>query len=453
MIRPSLSHPLRAAHSVIFALLALAAGAGCGPADGGVAGGGDCGSCPVGQQCVAGQCQAPKPPPPTSCDACGLGQVCSDQVCVACTPDTATPLDDINYDKDVELPAGCYVAHNLVRIENGATMTMDPGVTVFFATGTRLEVDAESGLHAAGTDANPILLTGTQQVRGHWDGVQFQSDLPANLLDHVVVEYAGSDDRATGEGSATVMLADSAAASITHSTLRESNGYGLFLFKDAELPAFDGNTLTRNALGPASAGADGVDQLTPGSSYTGNDDDEVTITSVSYQGNTVSHDETWPSLGVPYLLAFSRTFVDSRLTLAAGVTARFQQNGSLEISSSGALTAIGTSAAPIQLLGTQDVPGWWAGVTVNSSSSPDNQFDYVTIADAGNGSYNSYDYQADLALGYTGGAPVRFSAKHSTFRTSAGWGIAVGSSHALNADIDTSNQFTDDALGSIEYAN
>ncbi len=354
----------------------------------------------------------------------------------SCDPATAAPLS-INYDKDTELPAGCYLAKNIVRVELGATLTLDPGVTIFFAERTRLEIDAESALHAAATNERPILLTGTKRVRGHWDGVQFRSDSPKNDLEHVVVEYGG-----TSSGAA-ISLAAGARATVSQSTLRESAGNGLHLDDGARLPSFGGNTITANSE-TASVCVDCVDQLTTGNAYAGNDVDAIALGGAL----SVAHDTTWPNLVIPYL-APGRTFIDSHLTLSPGVAIRFPQDSAFEVSRTGALTAKGTAIAPIVLVGTKDVAGWWGGVVVGSSSSPDNLFEWVTVADAGNGSH-SY-YKADVSLEFMGGAPVRFSARNCTFRTSSGWGVAVGSTRALNADIESANTFTDVALGHIEW--
>ncbi|MHA2248254.1 MAG: hypothetical protein ACXADY_25110, partial [Candidatus Hodarchaeales archaeon] len=67
-----------------------------------------------------------------------------------------------------------YVAENLL-VEVGATLTIEPGVEVRFATGKALVVDG--GLIAEGVPAAPIVFTSnlSSPYKGCWGGIQFRS--------------------------------------------------------------------------------------------------------------------------------------------------------------------------------------------------------------------------------------------------------------------------------------
>ena len=263
------------------------------------------------------------------------------------------PLDDI--DEDTTLMAGCYLADSNVDVGGDARLTIDPGVTIYFEQDTRLLVGSGAELVAAGTVNQPIVLTGTESTRGYWRGLKFSSSNSFNnQLDYVTIEYGGSEyegNLVVGEG-----LGYPSRCSITNCTFRESGQYGLSIDGDAVIEEFAGNIMTANALGAARVHSNGAGYLDDTSSYSGNDVDVVVLS-----GSPVDQDQTWPAIDADYLVSSNLT-VDADLTIAAGARLLFQQDTGMIVN--GALSAIGTEAAPIlftapgshaRLLG-------WAGV-------------------------------------------------------------------------------------------
>ena len=82
------------------------------------------------------------------------------------------------------------------------------------------------------------------------------------------------------------------SASIRNTTLRKNDGFGLYLARQAHLSAFDQNTLTENAAGPAQVGAYVVAELNEGNTYSGNDIDLIEVVG----GSSLTHSQTWPAL-------------------------------------------------------------------------------------------------------------------------------------------------------------
>lgn len=74
--------------------------------------------------------------------------------------------------------------------------------------------------------------------------------------------------------------------------------------------------------------------------------------------------------------------VTAKLTIEPGTVIAFAENAGIGVYDNGALTAIGTSAEPIILKGKSSVQGYWRGIHMETNTL-DNQFDYVTISDAG----------------------------------------------------------------------
>ena len=76
-----------------------------------------------------------------------------------------------------------------VFINNGAALTIDPGVTVEFEDGARMEID-NGQLIAIGTPTQLITFTSLNPspTRGIWEGIQFNAT-PVSTIAHAVVEY------------------------------------------------------------------------------------------------------------------------------------------------------------------------------------------------------------------------------------------------------------------------
>jgi len=86
-----------------------------------------------------------------------------------------------------------------IIVDNGATLTIEAGVTVRFKTGVRLIVKNGS-LRALGVVASPILLTSWRNTSGglpasnDWGGVQFLDNTndAATLLEYVTISFGAA---------------------------------------------------------------------------------------------------------------------------------------------------------------------------------------------------------------------------------------------------------------------
>lgn len=127
-----------------------------------------------------------------------------------------------------------YTATNSIQVMNGATLTIEPGVTVKFAAGKALSVSGE--LIARGTANNPIRFTGATATPGYWGFIKFEADSTdatyddndvytgGSILQHAVVEYAGSADNNPG-----AIVANQSSPYIDHVTVRYSARNGIYL--------------------------------------------------------------------------------------------------------------------------------------------------------------------------------------------------------------------------------
>ncbi len=313
-------------------------------------------------------------------------------------------------DTDTTLSGACYIVESDLYVSDGATLTINPGVTLRFQQGHDMTVSSSGRLSAVGTAAQPIVFTGEEAIRGYWGGLLiYQSNSTVNQLDYVTIEYGGGyhDANLKLDGSAS----SPARLNITNCTLRESETYGFNFDGDSVIGAFSGNTITGNTLGAGIAMADVVGYLDDTSTYTGNDEDVVAI-----WGSTVYLDQTWAGIDADYLIT-GDIGVSGALTIAPGARLVFQAGEAMSVNASGTLVAVGTTDEPIVLTGDEQTRGYWGGLLFYQSNTTDNQLDYVTIEFGG-----GY-YDANLKLDGSASSPVRLNVTNCTLRESETYGF------------------------------
>jgi len=125
------------------------------------------------------------------------------------TPDDEITFDDGiikgNIDRNAHVKAGqSYVLKGEVYVKSGATLTIDPGVTIVAETGDKvpvafLAIERGAKLHAAGTADKPIIFTSQEKVAGKWGGLvicgKATNGKGANAQAEVAgLNYGGNDD-------------------------------------------------------------------------------------------------------------------------------------------------------------------------------------------------------------------------------------------------------------------
>ncbi|MDP1917991.1 MAG: hypothetical protein Q8L14_17235 [Myxococcales bacterium] len=333
---------------------------------------------------------------------------------------------------------GCWLVLKTPTIAAGVTLTLAPGAKLVFSSETALLIEAAQSLQAIGTQDEPIILTGALPVRGHWRGLKLTGTTVPSQLDYVIVEYGG-DTKADNDAAAVKLFADSRGvrASISHTTMRESEGYGLYLAGSAVVPTFTGNIMTKNTLGPANVDAEVAGRLDSTSTFTGNDKDEVVVRSYRLEASA-----TWDDLGVPYHLKADLGSIGSAtLTLKAGVRIIMPPEAALTISGTASLIAEGTADKPVVFTGETQTRGAWEGIAIDTNNTS-NLLRYTIVEYAGNTSSNA---NAAGVLATADSSGVQLKLDHLTVRQSQGWGLRLGGSAIV--PVFTGNVFTQNALG------
>ncbi|MEF8776226.1 MAG: right-handed parallel beta-helix repeat-containing protein [Haloarculaceae archaeon] len=286
-----------------------------------------------------------------------------------------------------------------IKVQNGATLTIEPGVEVVGKPGAKLTIEGDGTLKANGEDENPIWFYGDSMASGHWETIEVESENP-NELSNVVVRDAGGGDWAG------VWIRGDARCSVTDSWFANNETWGL-VAEDGAVLDFARNVFTGNGTAPVSTATTVVGALDSVSRYAGdNGNDHIEV-----GGTDVESEGTWPATDAPfYFEDNSRLFAP--ITVDPGAHFIFAEGAKLTVKEEGGLTANGESDQEIVFEGNAESPGYWETIEVESNN-PDNVLDNVVVRDAGGGDWAGVWIRGD----------ARCSVTNSTFENSATWGL------------------------------
>lgn len=339
-----------------------------------------------------------------------------------------------------------YVVAANKEIEVRAALTIQPGTKVCFEANSGLKVMETGSLSAKGTAADRITFTGTAATTGHWKGLAFRSNNPANELDFADVQFAGNNDTFCCdyfEGpdiSAAVLVGSNATATatlkLTNSRITSSGNFGLYVFQSDRLESFAANTFSANTKAPVALPITQMGKLDSASNYSGAGLVPNTVNAVQVnQSNgsaTSGVNQTIRKLDVPYAMMLgdpnSEQEYQGALTLEPEVRLEFEANTGLKIMETGSLRAVGTAAKPIVFTGRVASKGYWKGVAFRSNN-PNNRLEYTEVSYAGNNDSFCCDYfegpsiSAAVLVGANGVTNATLALVNSTVRDSDNYGV------------------------------
>lgn len=267
---------------------------------------------------------------------------------------------------DYTITKGCtLIVKETVRVDEGATLTIEQGVKLSWETDTYLWVDFGK-LIVAGTEKEPVLFTSNNNspAAGDWVGVGFAEKVGAGTsLDHLIVEYAGSK-ASSGDGAVHLdgMRAPGRVA-ITHSTFRKSAQFGLTSLENGNFAKFEGNSFAENKLGSMRVQASTLGSVGAGNKF---------VDPIHVVESHVTETQSWPPFDVPLVvegrIQIAGDSTAPTLTIAPGTTVKMAQDVYLETGDQGggALVAKNvtfTSASPTP------ADGDWVGIFIHSKSN------------------------------------------------------------------------------------
>lgn len=326
---------------------------------------------------------------------------------ISCTVE----FNDTAIREAVVLNEPCYIVNRTINVRQGASITVEAGTVLKFASGAGIDVNNGAFLMANGTANAPVVFSAIDRVAGSWTGIVYNgSNSSSNVLSHTVIEYAGADD-----SEANLRLFDGVTPSrivIDNVLLRHSASSGFNISGDTFIEPTQGLISTQNAIsGTITANLAGA--ISADSRLTGNTIDGLAIMS------SVNEASEWKVTDVPYLL--DRLLVAAPLSVPAGAELRFSSGALLDVSFQGSLSAIGTSSAPILFTAVDNTPGFWQGLEFDQSNSSNNRLEHVIVEYAGGPDARD----AGVVTRGSVNVPSRIAMNNVTFRFNAGSGFVI----------------------------
>lgn len=309
-----------------------------------------------------------------------------------------------------------------INLDN-AILTIQPDVRVEFEEDAGLFVrGGASNLLANGTALDPILMTGTVEVAGHWRGLGFAPNTNTHELEYVEIAYGGQPGVTYNniDEAAQVALDRDVNVEITNSTIRDSATFGLYTDFDAGLPGFEANTFSGNADASAYLPSTLITAMDSGSTF---DDGDAATPSVVriYETSDFTEATTIAPLDVAYRIDDNDILrASNEFTISAGTVIEFGEASGLYITGGGTLAINGEPGNIVQLTGTEQTAGYWKGIGFDSSPVR-NVIRYTVVEYGGNAApHSGLDQSANIAI-----EENVLELQNSTIRNSGSYGLYV----------------------------
>ncbi|GAA0193916.1 hypothetical protein GCM10009122_57010 [Fulvivirga kasyanovii] len=348
-----------------------------------------------------------------------------------------------------------YIVDGFLQVN--ADLIIDPGVCIVFTANSGLFINTDGSIQAIGTSNEPIKFTGEMKEEGFWRGLQIRANDVRNELNHVILEYAGSDYLATYgtnvklNGGVAIEGASGSYGSLKlhNSTIQKCMGIGFIVEQHASLREFSNNILADNTEAAVRIDADNTGSIDSETSFTGNGFNGVEINASGSPTHDLTAEDTWQPLsdGAAYRIAQS---FDARatLTIMPGTIIEFEANQTIAFKqdfsgpNDGIIIAKGTASEPITFTGATKTAGYWQGLIVQSNSVL-NELDHCIVEYGGSDEIDGG--MANIILSKDGAfEDPDLSVSNTTLRHSAGCAIYVD---PFGGNITTSDITVSDNAG------
>lgn len=272
-------------------------------------------------------------------------------------------------DSDMTL-TGTNVIESGVAIN--AQLTIEECATVQIAADAVIDVADGGAIVVNGTEDCPVTFTSSKSGPGAGDWERFDiwdSSSNNNSFTHTIFEYGGGGDSQWG----MVWVENGANVAMSNVTFRDSAGRAAHFESGANIEDFSNVTFENLEREAIIVGPNEVGSLSP-----------VTVTGdvppIEVRGGTVSDDQTWTDLGLPYMVS-GGVEIEGALQVEAGTVVQLGPDVLVDVFEGGTIQANGTSEAPVVFTSSKASPaaGDWARFDIWASSGNANEFTYTTI--------------------------------------------------------------------------
>jgi len=137
------------------------------------------------------------------------------------------------------------------NLEISAGVNIEPGVALVMDENVSVIVSGVGRISANGTAQNKILFSSSDPTK-YWNGIAFNSSSLFNQLDHCIISNAGGNTIAGAAQKGNIVVSADTYVTVTNSTIRNGNGYGVVLknFGNLNVDLMTANTFENLAQGP-----------------------------------------------------------------------------------------------------------------------------------------------------------------------------------------------------------
>ena len=342
-----------------------------------------------------------------------------------------------------------YVIGCRINVIDGAVLTIAPGVRIQFSTATSsITTISNGGIVANGTSTQPILLQGTNAVKGHWSGIHIAAQNSSTSFQYVTIRDAGAGVSSSGAEEAGLYLNTAPSGTnligtVTNCRFENNKGTGFMSNYGVIVTNFGFNTFVNNEHSPMRIDAFAMNMLNDNNTYSGNGNDFIDI----YKGhpaNGYTSSILVKKMSLPYRLANGEklNIKDGDLTIEAGTI--FQMSAGTEVAAenfagmSARIFINGTASEPVVFIGTENQVGFWKGIKIATSGT--STITYCDVIRAGSTNVTEPGETISAAIFvskfYSGNAQLT----NCSISESGGHGIAYGSTGSTV--VLTNNQFS-----------
>ncbi len=254
-------------------------------------------------------------------------------------------------DEDTVLDQPCYRSIH-ITVEEGATLTINPGTTIIFEDDIYNQLDIKGTLKAIGTEDKVITFTSKDKTDGAWVGIIIESNTE-NEIEHAVIEYANV-------GVHTYSRDMQQKLSLKNTLIAHCKKYGLNAKIVTDLTIE--NMIFKKNDTPLWINVKNLNGFDDTNTYVDNTHNHVKIS------GSIESNQTWHKVSVPYRGGIGVEY-NATLTIEPGVKMEFLENDHFVVE--GSLVAVGTETEPIVFTTPQEVidnNDTWGGLILKQNT-------------------------------------------------------------------------------------
>lgn len=286
-------------------------------------------------------------------------------------------------------------------------LIIEAGTTLEFGANGAIIIEENGSIEIRGTASDKVMLRpeNNSSSRGVWAGIIIYSNDVSNLIEHAVISGGGGEEFNSNGDLGNVVVYHGARLTARNTTFSNSEAYGLNVLSIGATNVTLSNLTFTGCAKPLALPAGQAHKIDAASTYTDNDNQFV---EVSVGG--ITEIVTWQSLPVPYRIVPTSGGIftiigpedNGGLTIAAGADIEFSANCGIGAYGTSYLRFEGNSTQNVSLRGLTNTAGSWLGVYFETNNTQ-NSLNYVNIAGAGGGAFNSNNNIASV-IAFAGSA-------------------------------------------------